>query len=482
MASDFTVKVAGTAVAVSKVAFNDSSSLLLTLASAVSAGQTVNMGYSVTSDTTVAVQDLAGNASSGFSDASVVNLASVAAAPDLRSVTVNGNILTLKFDGTLRYTLSDASAFLVTVNNTPVTISSVSVVGTSVLLYLASAVTSEQLIEVSYTAPQQASDTTTLRDWLGNGVGSLSAQVATNITGQDLTAPTLQYAIVKGSSLVLTFSEALNGQAGFTPVPSAFAVRVAGSTVSVTQAVVSGATVTLSLATAVDYAAAVSLSYTDLSASNDVAVVQDLAGNDATSFSNINVVNNTPNTTAPSLLSATVTENQLVLLFDDSLNNNAGYLPPLTSMSVNAAGVAVGIVSGSLNGSTATLTLSNAVNADDYVTFNYSAPNNASNTQAFQDLSGNALLSIANFNVSNLTGVDLTPPSFVSAEVNGNTLSLTFSEALASTASFTPGLNAFSVYVDGSLNTVSAVTLNGTQAVLSLNRAVSKEPSGHGEL
>ena len=475
LASDFTVKVAGTAVAVSKVAFNDSSSLLLTLASAVSAGQTVSIGYSVASDTTVAVQDLAGNASSGFTNASVVNLASVAAAPGLRSVTANGNVLTLKFDGTLRYTLNDASAFLVTVNNTPMTISSVSVVGTSVLLYLASAVTSEQLVEVSYTAPQQVSDTTTLRDWLGNGVGNLSAQLAENITGQDLTAPTLQYAIVNASSLVLTFSEALNSQAGFTPLPSAFAVRVSGSAVSVTQAVVSGATVTLSLATAVDYAAAVSLSYTDLSASNDVAVVQDLAGNDAASFSDINVVNNTPNTTAPSLLSATVNGNQLVLLFDDSLNNNAGYLPPLTSMSVNAAGVAVGIVSGSLNGDTATLTLSRAVNADDYVTFNYSAPASSSSKQAFQDWSGNPLLSIANFSVSNLTSVDLTPPSVVSAAVNGNTLSLTFSEALASTASFTPGLNAFSVYVDGTLNTVSAVTLNGKQAVLSLNRAVSKE-------
>ena len=475
LASDFTVKVDGTAVAVSKVAFNDSSSLLLTLASPVSAGQTVSMGYSVASGTTMAVQDFAGNTSSGFSDASVVNLASVAAAPSLRSVTANGNVLTLKFDGTLRYTLSDASAFLVTVNNTPMTISRVNVVGTSVLLYLASAVTSEQSVAVSYTAPQQVSDTTTLRDWLGNGVGNLNAEVAENITGQDLTAPTLQYALVNGSSLVLTFSEVLNGQAGFTPVPSAFAVRVAGSAVAVTQAVVSGSTVTLSLATAVDYAAAVSLSYTDLSASNDVAVVQDLAGNDAASFSNINVVNNTPNTTAPSLLSATVNGNQLVLLFDDPLNNNTGYLPPLTSMSVNVAGVAVGIVSGSLNGSTATLTLSHAVNADEHVTFNYSAPGSANATQAFQDLSGNPLLSIANFNVSNLTGVDLTPPSVVSAEVNGNTLSLTFSEALASTANFTPGLSAFNVYVDGTLSRVSAVTLNGTQAVLSLNRAVSKE-------
>ena len=470
LAGDFTVKVDGTSVAVSKAAFNDSLSLRLTLASAVSAEKMVSVSYTPTS--TSAVQDLAGNAAVSFSSASVVNLANVAAAPGLRSVTANGNVLTLKFDGTLRYTLNDASAFLVTVNNTPVTISSVSVVGTSVLLYLASAVTSEQSVEVSYTAPQQVSDTTTLRDWLGNGVGNLSAQLAENITGQDLTAPTLKYAIVNASSLVLTFSEALNGQAGFTPLPSAFAVRVSGSAVSVTQAVVSGSTVTLSLATAVDYGAAVSLSYTDLSASNDVAVVQDLAGNDTESFSHINVVNNTPDNTAPTLLSATVTGNQLALLFSETLNSNSGYLPALTNMTVNAAGVAVGIVSGSLNGDTATLTLSNAVNADDYVTFNYSAPNNASNTQAFQDLSGNALLSIANFNVSNLTGVDLTPPSFVSAEVNGNTLSLTFSESLASTASFTPSLSAFSVYVDGTLSTISAVTLNGTQALLTLASAV----------
>ena len=471
LAGDFKVDVSGTSVAVSKAAFNDSLSLRLTLASAVSAEKTVSVSYTPTS--TSAVQDLAGNAAVSFSSASVVNLANVAAAPGLRSVTANGNVLTLKFDGTLRYTLNDASAFLVTVNNTPMTISSVSVVGTSVLLYLASAVTSEQSVEVSYTAPQQVSDTTTLRDWLGNGVGNLSAQLAENITGQDLTAPTLQYAIVNASSLVLTFSEALNSQAGFTPLPSAFAVRVSGSAVSVTQAVVSGSTVTLSLATAVDYGAAVSLSYTDLSASNDVAVVQDLAGNDAASFSNINVLNNTPDSAAPTLLSATVTGNQLTLLFSETLNSNSGYLPALTNMTVNAAGVAVGIVSGSLNGSTATLTLSNAVNADDYVTFNYSAPNNASNTQAFQDLSGNGLLSIANFSVSNLTGVDLTPPSFVSAEVNGNTLSLTFSESLASTASFTPSLSAFSVYVDGTLSTISAVTLNGTQALLTLASAVN---------
>ena len=471
LAGDFKVDVSGTSVAVSKAAFNDSLSLRLTLASAVSAEKTVSVSYTPTS--TSAVQDLAGNAAVSFSSASVVNLANVAAAPGLRSVTANGNVLTLKFDGTLRYTLNDASAFLVTVNNTPMTISSVSVVGTSVLLYLASAVTSEQSVEVSYTAPQQVSDTTTLRDWLGNGVGNLSAQLAENITGQDLTAPTLQYAIVNASSLVLTFSEALNSQAGFTPLPSAFAVRVSGSAVSVTQAVVSGSTVTLSLATAVDYGAAVSLSYTDLSASNDVAVVQDLAGNDAASFSNINVLNNTPDSAAPTLLSATVTGNQLTLLFSETLNSNSGYLPALTNMTVNAAGVAVGIVSGSLNGSTATLTLSNAVNADDYVTFNYSAPNNASNTQAFQDLSGNGLLSIANFSVSNLTGVDLTPPSFVSAEVNGNTLSLTFSEALVSTASFTPSLSAFSVYVDGTLSTISAVTLNGTQALLTLASAVN---------
>ena len=473
--SAFKVNVNNAAVAVSKVVFNDSSSLLLTLATAVSAGQTVTMNYSVASDTTLAVQDLAGNTSSNFIDASVVNLANVAAAPSLRSVRVNGNILALSFDGTLRYTLNDASAFLVTVDNTPMTISSVSVVGTSVLLYLDSAVTSEQSVEVSYTAPQQVSDTTTLRDWLGNRVGNLSPQVATNITGQDLTAPTLQYAIVNASSLVLTFSEALNSQAGFTPVPSAFAVSVAGSAVQVTQAVVSGATVTLSLATAVNYAAAVSLSYTDLSAGNDVAVVQDLAGNDTESFSNINVVNNTPDTTAPTLLSATVTENQLVLSFDESLNSNSSYLPALTSMSVNAAGVAVGIVSGSLNGGLVILTLSRAVNTDDYVTFSYNAPSNASNTQAFQDVSANHLLSIANFSVSNLTGLDLTSPSVVSAEVNGNALTLTFSEGLASTASFTPSLSAFSVYVDGTLSTISTVTLNGTQAQLSLDRAVNKE-------
>ena len=472
LSSAFTVNVGDTLVAVSKVVFESSSSLRLTLASAVTMGQTVNIAYNATSDSILALQDLAGNTAASFSGVSVINLANVSTAPSLRSVTANGNVLTLNFDGTLRYTLSDASAFLVTADNTPVAISSVSVVGTSVILYLSSAVTSGQSVEVSYTAPQQVSDATSLRDWLGNGVGNLSAQLATNITGQDLTAPTLQYAIVNGNSLVLTFSEALNSQAGFTPLPNAFAVRVASSTVLVTQVAVSGSTVTLSLATAVDYAAAVSLSYTDLSSGNDVAVAQDLAGNDVASFSNINVLNNTPDTTAPTLLSATVTDNKLTLLFSETLNSNSSYLPALTSMSVNVAGSVANISSGSISGSTVTLTLTNSVNAGDYVTFNYTDPSSANDTQAFQDLAGNDVATIVSFNVSNLTGLDLTPPSIVSATVSSNVVTLTFSEMLASTALFTPASTAFSVYVDDALATVSAVTLNGTQALLTLSSAV----------
>jgi uncharacterized repeat protein (TIGR02059 family) len=109
----------------------------------------------------------------------------------------------------------------------------------------------------------------------------------------DLTAPVFSAATVNGSTLVMTYGEALD--AGHISAGSAFAVQVAGAADAVTGVVENSVakTVTLTLATAVNSGQVVTVAYTDPTAGNDASAVQDLAGNDAASTTATSVTNST---------------------------------------------------------------------------------------------------------------------------------------------------------------------------------------------
>ena len=143
----------------------------------------------------------------------------------------------------------------------------------------------------SGTAGQEQWDLQTLGislDWVG---------------GQELTvcanlAPVLESARADGTSLVLTYAEALD--AGSEPAPGAYAVTVAGGAdPAVSDVSVSGRTVTLTLAAAVTGGQAVTLQYTP--GSNPV---QDQSGLDAPGFSNRTVVVNNHATGTPTISGA----------------------------------------------------------------------------------------------------------------------------------------------------------------------------------
>ena len=102
----------------------------------------------------------------------------------------------------------------------------------------------------------------------------------------------LRTAAVDGTSLTLTYSETIDDAAGNLPATSAFAVTVNGASNSVTNVAVSGITVTLTLATAVELGQTVVMSYTD-AVGDTSATIQDAAGNDAASFVNLTVTNAT---------------------------------------------------------------------------------------------------------------------------------------------------------------------------------------------
>lgn len=78
-------------------------------------------------------------------------------------------------------------------------------------------------------------------------------------TPPDTTAPTVVSRVVNGSTLVITYNEALD--TGFTPLTSAYTVKVNTVTRSVTNVAVSGSTVTLTLASPVTAGQTVTVSY-----------------------------------------------------------------------------------------------------------------------------------------------------------------------------------------------------------------------------
>ena len=105
-----------------------------------------------------------------------------------------------------------------------------------------------------------------------------------------MSAPRFQKAIVNGvgTKVILTYSETLSSTTAST---DDFTVTVDGSEVSISSVAVSGSTVELTLASQVDHATPVKVSYSDPTSSDDTNAIQDSLGNDAADLSNRGVRN-----------------------------------------------------------------------------------------------------------------------------------------------------------------------------------------------
>ncbi len=124
---------------------------------------------------------------------------------------------------------------------------------------------------------------------LPDGVESGTVTTASvTLQDEDSTPPELESVSVSGSALTLIYDEALD--TGSIPPTSAYAVRVAGATRSVTTVSLSGATVELQLSAAVAASEPVYVSYTVPTANGD-SKLRDLASNGAAGFVNRSVPN-----------------------------------------------------------------------------------------------------------------------------------------------------------------------------------------------
>ena len=122
--------------------------------------------------------------------------------PELSTATVDGATLTLTYDEDLDENSEPSSdAFSVTVGGTGRAVDGVAVSGSSVILTLGSAVTSEDTVTVSYTVPTDAA-AARIRDLAGNATASFSDQDVENNTPLRANTPATGQPTITGTAQV----------------------------------------------------------------------------------------------------------------------------------------------------------------------------------------------------------------------------------------------------------------------------------------
>ncbi|MCW8200526.1 hypothetical protein D8B23_19490 [Verminephrobacter aporrectodeae subsp. tuberculatae] len=499
-AGDFTVRVDDVLRTVNSVTMDaENKVIFLVLATPVAAGQRVTVAYQDSTPTDTegnGIQDTAGNRLDSFPATEAVNSVLDTGAPQLITTgamrpTASGNQLVLSF--------SDANNLSVDPTRKPVTgdfavrvagvanaVTAVTVDGAAktVTLTLTTAVTPGQTTTVAY-ADSTPNDISAIQDDRGN---RLTGFAATEVnTTPDTTPPVFSSAAVNGTQLVITYTEAdsldaaaLAGSAGFT------VSSTTGADITVSSAVVhaTNKTVTLTLSRAVTPAETVKVSYTKPASG---AVVQDAAGNDAVSFSEQAVTNNTPSgtadTTAPVLLTTGIHRPELLggtmltIRFSDTSNLDADrdHAPAIGDFTVRVNG-ALRTVSGVAvdgPGKYILLELANPpVVAGQSVTVAYQDSTSTDN-KGIQDIHGNRLTSFSATEVvigatADTEGPELITTGTASPKVNGNQLVLSFIDARSLEANNKPANGAFAVLVNGVANAVTNVTVDGQAKTVTL--------------
>ena len=492
--NSFVVTADGQVVAVTGVTVNGSS-VVLTLATAVTTGQAVTVGYTdpTTGNDLNAIQDLVGNDAATLPTTTVTNDSAVldTTAPSFVSAVVDplGLSLTLTYNELLDFNplhLPTTGSFTVTAGGQLVTVTGVAVVGNNVVLTLGSPVTVGQAVTVGYTDPTTGNDLNAIQDLVGNDAATLPTTTVTNDSAVlDTTAPSFVSAVVDplGLSLTLTYNELLDFNPLHLPTTGSFTVTAGGQLVTVTGVAVVGNNVVLTLGSPVTVGQAVTVGYTDPTTGNDLNAIQDLVGNDAATLPTTTVTNDSTvpagDTTPPIFVSAAVgaSGTQLTLTYNEPLDLNPLHLPTVGSFNVNVGGQSVTVTAVAVVGNNVVLTLGTIVTAGQNVKVSYTDPTAANDLNAIQDLAGNDAATLPSTTVSNdslIPSFDTTPPAFVSAAVgaSGTQLTLAYNEALD--AVNLPPLGSFNVNVGGQLVAVIGVSISGTNVILTLGTAVTQ--------
>jgi hypothetical protein len=260
-----------------------SATAMCTLDTAVYGGETLTVTYAQPGGAANLKDAPAGgdpNVVDGFVGSSITNGVVDTAAPTISSISaLNGTSFTITMTEPIKLGQTlQASSFTVKFNGVAQTVSTVSPNGAVITVTVASAPTDSQTVTVGYN-PAALTSSQTIRDTAGNDTAAFVNQPVTNTT-PDSVAPTPVSRTIDGSTLTLTYSEALD--TGSTPTPARFEVTVNGGAPVVVQSVnVTGSTVTLTLASPVIQADTVTVRYTaGASPIRDASLAHNVAASD----------------------------------------------------------------------------------------------------------------------------------------------------------------------------------------------------------
>ena len=287
-ASAFTVTADGSSMTVTGVEVALAQYVKLTLAPRITRGQTVKVSYRdpTEGDDLAAIQDIAGNDAASFAEQGIENSSAILGAPtNLTATAVSATRIDLAWEAPGGFTPEgyriEVSAdggntwtdLVARTDSTDTTYSHTGLADGDTRHYRVSAIFGgdEALASNVASATSMATDTTP------PGV---------------LDSPGVQTVTSSGVELQIAFTEALDDTTGQTPPASAFAVAADGSSITVTGVEVTGNRVTLDLGRTISRDQTVTVSYEDPTSSDDTAAVQDAAGNDAASFTDYPITNN----------------------------------------------------------------------------------------------------------------------------------------------------------------------------------------------
>ena len=446
--SAFTVAVDGVSRAVTEVSVGDTK-VLLTLASAVRAGDLVRVSYTVPAMNPL--RDEANNPAAAFSDHPVTNEvpATVPDAPTGLGATRGDGSVTLRWTASAHDGGSEVTGHQYRQKTT-------------------GGFGSWQDIELS--APGEANATSYPVTSLMNdtaytfevqarnaeGDSGPSNQASATPVAGDTTAPVLMSATTTALELGLTYDEDLDADSE--PGPTAFTVTVDGASRTVTGVSVDETNVLLTLAPAVRAGETVTVSYT-VPAMNPL---RDEAGNPAAGFADHPVTNETPATVpdAPSSLAAAPGDGSVTLRWTASAHDGGSEVTSHQYRHKTTGGF----------GSWQDIELStpDEANATSYPVT--SLMNDTAYT--FEVQARNAEGASGPSNQASATPVagDSTAPVLRSATTTALELGLTYDENLD--ADSEPAPSAFTVTVDGVSRAVTGVSVGDTKVLLTFAPAV----------
>ena len=287
-------------------------------------------------------------------------------------------------------------------------------------------------------------------------------------------------AVVDGTTLRLTYDEPLDGSPR--PETGDFTVSGGDQARTVTGVRVNGSAVVLTLDAGAEHLEAeIQVSYTP-----GTNPIRDAAGNQAEALSREPVTNETPDTTPPEVESLGITSNpgsDQTYAAEDEIEVRVTFSETVEVEGTPQLRLRVGSrtrTAGYLRGAdTAALVFGYEVADGDEDSDGVSIEANrlTLNGGTIKD-EGDNPAELAHEAVAAQAGhqVDGVRPAFVSAAVDGSSLTLTYGEALD--GSSRPATGDFTVEVDGSGRSVSGVSVSGSEVTLFLNPAVVHGDTG----